>query len=290
MASMDSMMQTLTDVGVLPETARVAAQQYKAVENIDPWFAMSYASEVRERVTSAYERILAKYVEQFSDSEGNITNDDYRYAEQYTSAIVNANMDWIISDFKQRYSEDVAMGADGHPINVGEKVSYNDYEPVSTFDHTRAKDYLEQLQGQVEKINEREIAKQKKAAQRENARRKVEQRPMEYEVVSEGKGTKLVKGRRLDYNEMDIKDQIRERMFDSMQTQVSERVSTPISEQLKDRTNRSFKQQWKQRVSKPISEQVKTKTKATNNKSFTNKVKSAFNKAINAVKSFFKRG
>ena len=289
MASMESMMQTLMGVGVLPETARVAAQQYNAIENIDPWFAMSYASEVRERVTSAYERILAKYIEELSDSEGNITNDDYRYAEQYTSAIVNANMDWIISDFKQRYSDDVAMGADGEPINVGDKVSYDDYEPVSTFDHTRAKDYIEQMQSQVAAINEREFAKQKKAAQRENARKKIEQRPMEYKVVSEGKGTELVKGRRLDYNEMGIKDQIRERMFDSIQTQVTERVSTPIHEQLKERTNRSFKQQWHQRISKPISEQVKTRAKSTNNKSFTDKVKSAFNKVASAFKSFFKR-
>lgn len=280
MADYESMYSTLIKVGVLPETAKVAVSQYKAIEGADPWYAQSYAAEIRKDVVHAYDYLLAKYLDMFSDENGNITNDDYMYAEGYAKSIVNANMDKIIYWFQDKYADDI----------VNETVSYDDYEPVTTVEAFRHPEYVRKLQEQVAAINEQEFAKQKKAVQRENARRKVEQRPMEYEVVSEGKGTKLVKGRRLDYNEMGIKDQIRERMFDSMQTQVSERVSTPISEQLKDRAGRSFKQQWQQRISKPISEQVKTKAKATNNKSFTNKVKSAFNKAINAVKSFFKRG
>lgn len=250
MLNTEAMMTELLGAGVLPQSAAVAIDQYSSIVSIDPLYAGDYAREIRNRVTGAYDRILAKYLDMLADESGDISNDDYAYVESLASNIVNRNMDFIIGDFKQRYADDVAAYTDASgntkPINVGEQIDYSDYEPLNAVTSVNSqKDYLEKMRRQVDSLrNEEETPKQET--------RNIEQRS----TTQKQPVTK------------------------TFEQQLQRRIKTNIHEQIKDRTKVSLRDQVKQRMNKPINQQIKERTSKTIHQQMRSNARSASNKAF----------
>lgn len=262
----------LMGVGVLPETAKLAVNQYTTVKSIDPLYAGDYASRIREEVTGAYNRILAKYLELFTDEEGIITNDDYKYAEDLTSSFINRNMDFIIADFRQRYSDDIALDSSGKPMNLNAQINYETYEPVdySPAAGIRVKDYTGKMRSQVAEL----YAQKESPTQAQPQTRNVEQRS----TTQKQPATKSFEQQSASRTKSTIHDQIKDR------TKVS------LRDQIKQRTNKSIHEQMKKQTSKSIHQQMRSNARSASNKAFASKAKSAATKSKAAAKQAVSRG
>ena len=261
MLNTEAMMTELLGAGVLPQSAAVSIDQYSSIVSIDPLYAGDYAREIRNRVTGAYDRILAKYLDMIADESGVISNDDYAYVESLASNIVNRNMDFIISDFKQRYTDDVASYTDASgntkPINVGEQIDYSDYEPLDAATPVNSQqDYLEKMRRQVASLrNEEESPKQQT--------RDVEQRS----TTQKRPATKT------------FEQQLQRRIKSNIREQIKDRTKVSLRDQVKQRMNKPIHQQMKEQTSKTIHQQMRSNARSASNKAFASKAKSAVTKA-----------
>lgn len=249
----------LMSVGVLPETAKLAVNQYVTVKSIDPLYAGEYAKRIRDEVTGAYTRILAKYLDMYTDENGNITNDDYKYAEDLTSSYISRNMDFIITDFRQRYKEDVALDSSGKPMNLNEQINYGSYEPVdySPAAGVRVKDYTDKMRRQVA-----ELYKQKESPAQPQTR-DVEQRS----TTQKQPATKT------------FEQQLQRRVKSNIHEQIKDRTKVSLRDQVKQRMNKPIHQQMKERTSQTIHQQMRSNARSASNKAFASKAKSAVTKA-----------
>lgn len=123
------MQDSLIEVGILPEAANVAVQQYTALLNVDPMLAGNYAREVQDNVTGAYYRIMLMY----KDKMGDDFDEEQDFMEEYVSSLVQRNMDYLIRSFQQSFAGDIS--------NVEEHVSYDGWNELSTADYVG--DYIE---------------------------------------------------------------------------------------------------------------------------------------------------
>lgn len=248
----------LMSVGVLPETAKLAVSQYTTVKSIDPLYAGEYSKRIRDEVTGAYNRILAKYLAMYTDENGVITNDDYKYSEDLTSSFISRNMDFIIADFRQRYSEDIALDSAGKPINLNEQINYGTYEPVdySPAAGIRVKDYTDKMRKQVA-----ELYKQKETPKQET--RDVEQRS----TTQKQPATKT------------FEQQLQRRIKTNIHEQIKDRTKVSLRDQVKQRTNKSIHEQMKKQTNKNIHQQMRSNARSASNKAFASRAKATVTKA-----------
>lgn len=248
----------LMSTGVLPETAKLAVSQYISIKSIDPLYAGEYAKRIRDEVTGAYTRILAKYLDMYTDENGDITNDDYKYAEDLTSSYISRNMDFIIADFRQRYTEDIALDSTGKPINLNEQINYGTYEPVdySPAAGIRVKDYTDKMRKQVA-----ELYKQKETPKQQT--RDVEQRSTTQKQPTT----------------RSFEQQLQRRIKSNIHEQIKDRTKVSLRDQVKQRMNKPIHQQMKEQTSKTIHQQMRSNARSASNKAFASKAKSAVTKA-----------
>lgn len=225
-ARSSKMQQSLVEVGILPEAASVAVQQYTALLNVDPMLAGNYAREVQDNVTGAYYRIMLMYKSKMGDD----FDEEQDFMEEYVSSLVQRNMDYLITSFQQSFAGDISK--------VEEHVSYDGYSELSTANYVG--DYQFRKQQETKPVTQQK--KQVTYGTQEEQQKPLQKR-QDYDVQGTS-GTRTIR------QKFNAKRSLQKREVKSFDT-------------------------------------VKTTYRK---KTIGQRVKSAFNKAVSAIKGLFKRG